>query len=644
MVQIRGSGGGGGGVRSPVVVDEDDTLASRTTARVLLLVSEGEIQGNTAEPDLWKNIYFDDTPVQRRDGQLSFIEANVELLRGTPSQNPPDDFAFIESETAVGQEVTKNTPVERGFTHPAATSVVVRILIPELWEVYDLGGGNSTVGGTKIEFDITLTSSTGTTQTYRQTIEGKASSAFERSYSLPITGGDWLVGINRVTDDSDNENILRNRTIFQSFTLRIGNQLQYPYTAILAIKIRADQFQSVPTVSALLRGIRVKIPSNYNPADRTYNGFWDGTFQAATYTNNPAWIFYDLLTSERYGVGRYLDASQIDIYSLYAIAQYCDELVPDGVGGVEPRFTCNCYIQNRDDAFNVLNGLASVFRGVLYWSEGLVVTGQDRPSDPVRLYTEANVIQLEGQNGEITLPPFRYSGTARRARHTVAIVSYADPKDRYKTKTEFVEDRAGILRYGYREIEITAFGCTSRGQAQRVGRWTLLTEQLETETVTFRVATEGLLVRPGDVIKIADPLKSGQRFGGRIASATNTTVTLDMSVEAPAGSTLSVLNSTGEQVESPCQGTGFTVAATFGFIPQAESIWILQTGSVAPRLYRVLGIAEQQDGSFEITAILHAPAKYDAVDNNTLIVEQGWNRPAVTPQNISQNSIRVEVS
>ena len=319
--------------------------------------------------------------------------------------------------------------------------------------------------------------------------------------------------------------------------------MRYPYSALLGIRINADQFQAVPTVGARLRGIRVRVPNNYNTGDRSYSGFWNGGLQAPVWTNNPVWIYYDLLTNERYGCGRFLDASQIDLYSLYAISQYCDQLVSDGNGGVEPRFTCNCYIQNRDDAYSVLNGLASVFRGILYWSEGLIVASQDRPADPVRIYTEANVIQEVDDQGNITKPPFTYSGTARRARHTVAIVSYSDPPDFYKAKVEYVEDRAGIERYGYRETEIMAFGCASRGQAQRVGRWTLLTEQVETETVTFSVATEGLLVRPGEIIKIADPLKAGQRIGGRILSVSGNTATLDSAISGSG--VLSILNTAG---------------------------------------------------------------------------------------------------
>jgi predicted phage tail protein len=644
--QFGGGGGGGGIPPEPQLIEEDDTLASRTTARILLLVGEGEIQGTT-QGDLLKDIYLDETPIQREDGLVLFPGANAQLLPGTPTQNPPDGFFFTETEVPVGIEADANIPIIRQFSNPSATQIAVRVVVPELWSIFTVDDGgvtNRVVGGTRVEFTISVTLQGGGTQSFPLAIEGKATSAYERNYLVDLNGdGPWLVEFLRTTPDSEDENELRNKTIFQSFTIRTGNPFRFPYSSILAITVRADQFQAVPTISARLRGLRVRIPNNYNPTDRTYSGFWNGGFAPAAYTNNPAWIYYDILTSERYGVGRFLDANQVDIYSLYAIAQYCDELVPDGTGGLEPRFTCNAYIQNRDDAYSVLNGLASVFRGVLYWSEGLIVTGQDRPSDPVRLYTEANVVQRVDDRGNITQPPFRYSGTARRARHTVAIVSYADPSDLYKNKVEYVEDRDGILRYGYREIEITAFGCASRGQAQRVGRWTLTTERLETETITFRVATEGLLVRPGEVIKVADPLKGGQRFGGRIVSATSTTVTLDQVVNANGG-TLSVLNADGQQVEAPCSGSGSTISASFGFIPQAESVWILSVGNVQPRLYRVIGISEQEDGSYEITAVFHAPEKYDAVDNNTVIVPQGFSGLAITPQNINQNSIQITVT
>ena len=643
MVQIKGElGGGGGSSSAPQVEEEDDTLASRTTARVLLLVGEGEIQGNT-QPDLYKDIYLDETPMQREDGLILFPGAVVQLLRGTPNQGPAEGFNFTETEVPVGVEAVANIPVVRQFSNPSATQIAVRVVIPELWEITETDG-NQVIGGTTVEFRITVTLQGGGSQSSTQSITGKATSAYERNYLFNLSGdGPWLVEFERLTPDSADERQLRNKTIFQSFTTRTGNPFRYPYSALLAIQVRADQFQAVPTISARLRGLRVRIPNNYNPTDRTYSGFWNGQFSPAAWTSNPAWIYYDILTNERYGVGRFLDADQIDIYSLYAIAQYCDELVPDGTGGVEPRFTCNCYIQNRDDAYSVLNGLASVFRGVLYWSEGMIVASQDRPGEPVRLYTEANVLQTVDDQGNITRPPFTYSGTARRARHTVAIVSYADPNDLYKNKVEYVEDREGILRYGYREIEITAFGCASRGQAQRVGRWTLLTERLETETVSFRVATEGLLVRPGEIIKVADPLKGGKRFGGRIVSASETGVILDQEVDANGG-TLSVLNPEGKQVEVPCGGVGTAIAASFGFVPQAESVWVLSVGNVQPKLYRVIGVTEQDDGAYEITAVFHAPEKYASVDNDTTIPNQGYSGLAITPQNINQNSIQITVN
>jgi predicted phage tail protein len=643
--QFGGGGGGGGVPIAPELIEEDDTLASRTTARVLLLVGEGEIQGTT-QGDLLKDIYLDETPIQREDGLVLFPGANAQLLPGTPTQNPADGFNFTETEVPVGVEAIANIPIVRQFSNPSATQVSVRVVVPELWSIFEVSEGgvtNRVVGGTTVEFTITITLQGGSSQSFPLSITGKATSAYERNYLIDLPGaGPWLIEFERTTPDSEDENELRNKTIFQSFTIRTGNPFRSPYSALLAIRVRADQFQAVPAISARLRGLRVRVPNNYNPTDRTYSGFWNGQFAPAAWTSNPAWIYYDLLTNERYGVGRFLDSDQIDVYSLYAIAQYCDELVPDGTGGLEPRFTCNCYIQNRDDAYSVLNGLASIFRGVLYWSEGMIVASQDRPGEPVRLYTEANVVQTVDDQGNITRPPFSYSGTARRARHTVAIVSYADPKDLYKNKVEYVEDREGILRYGYREIEITAFGCASRGQAQRAGRWTLITERLETETVNFRVATEGLLVRPGEIIKVADPLKGGQRFGGRIVSATSSTVTLDQEVNANGG-ILSVLNTDGQQVEAPCSGVGATIAASFGFIPQAESVWILSVGNVQPRLYRVIGVTEQEDGAYEITGVLHAPEKYAAVDNNTIIPNQSYSGLAITPQNVSQNSIQITV-
>jgi predicted phage tail protein len=619
---IYGQGGGGGSVAQPRTPQEaDDTLSSRSTARVLYLLSEGQIQGNASGANIQRDIFLDETPLENQDGSLNFENVAVDFKDGQPNQTPVQGFPAVETEIPVGVDITfTGGSITRQLSNEAATSVRIRIVLPNGLRLQNSETGDIT--GTRVDFAIAISTQGGPFVEFNLDIEGKASTAYERNYVFTLsTTGPWQIRVRRLIDDATSAgqiDLIR----WQSYTGIVDNQLRYPYSALLGIRINADQFQSVPTVGARLRGIRVRVPNNYNTGDRSYSGFWNGQLQAPVWTNNPVWIYYDLLTNERYGCGRFLDASQIDLFSLYAISQYCDELVSDGNGGTEPRFTCNCYIQNRDDAYSVLNGLASVFRGILYWSEGLIVASQDRPADPVRLYTEANVIQEVDDNGNITKAPFTYSGTARRARHTVAIVSYSDPEDFYKSKVEYVEDRAGIERYGYRETEITAFGCASRGQAQRVGRWTLITEQVETETVTFSVATEGLLVRPGEIIKIADPLKAGQRIGGRIMSVTGNTATLDSAISGSG--VLSILNSNGEIQEVNVTANGSTVSG-LPFSPQVESVWAF-SGGAGTRLYRVVGISESEDGSYSITGVLHEPTKYAAVDNGTVVGQSNFTQ------------------
>lgn len=619
----------------------DDTLKSRSIARVLCLIGEGEIE---TPDDLLKSVYLDKTPIKNADNSLNFEGCEVSFRTGTVSQSPMEGFDYTETETAVGVEVTvAGGAIVRTLTNPSANKVRVRIVVPYLSFTHEDTGN---VDESAIEFSIGISTQGGAYTEYPAGIYGKTTTPYEKNYIFDLaTTGPWNIRVTRTTPDT-NVWFEKKAVIFQAFTGIVDNRFSYPYSALLGVKFDATKFQSLPAIGFLGKSKKIRVPSNYNPVTRAYTGFWDGTFGAAVYCDNPAWIYFDILTNPRYGCGTLIDEAQVDIYSLYAIAQYCDELVSDGKGGTEPRFTCHVYIQSRGEAYSVLGSLASVFRGAVYWSEGMAVAVQDRPADPVRLYTEANVIQEVNGDGVITKPCFSYSGTARRARHTVAIVSYSDPDDFYNTKVEYVEDREALLRYGYREIEITAFGCASRGQAQRVGRWTLLAEKEQTETVTFSVASEGLLVRPYEIVAIADPLKIGRRMGGRIKTATETTVTLDAPVVLETGATytLSVLDSTGQAVErTVTTGAGtvssLTVGSSFGFVPQAESVWVLATDLFAPSQYRIIGIAENEDGSYQLTGLLHqagrqigeytegtgdglvVSSRFDSIDNDTLITD-----------------------
>lgn len=653
MPTIKGQGSGS--QPKPTSPDvADDSLSSRSTARVLCLIGEGEIE---TPDDLLKAVYLDKTPIKNADGSINFEGCEVSFRTGTVSQSPMDGYDYTETETAVGVEVTvAGGPVVRTLTNESANKVRVRIVVPYLSFTHEDTGN---VDESAIEFSIGISTQGGAYVEYPTGIYGKTTTPYEKNYIFDLsTTGPWNIRVTRTTPDT-NVWFEKKAVIFQAFTGIVDNRFSYPYSALIGVKFDAAKFQSLPAIGFFGKGEKIRVPSNYNPVTRAYSGFWDGTFGATVYCNNPAWIYFDLLTDPRYGCGTLINEDQVDIYSLYAIGQYCDELVEDGLGGTEPRFTCNAYIQTRGEAYSVLSSLASVFRGAVYWSEGMAVAVQDRPEDPVRLYTEANVIQEVNEDGVITKPCFSYSGTARRARHTVALVSYSDPTDFYNTKVEYVEDREGLLRYGYREIEITAFGCASRGQSQRVGRWTLLAEKEQTETVTFSVASEGLLVRPYEIVTIADPLKIGRRMGGRIKTATDTAVTLDGSVTLESGKTytLSVLDSTGTAVErtvttSPGTVTVLTVGSSFGFAPQAESVWILATDDFAPSQYRIIGITENEDRSYQLTGLLHQAgrqigeyfegvnspivlsSRFDSVDNDTKITETTTNPTVPTTVSI----------
>lgn len=457
------------------------------------------------------------------------------------------------------------------------------------------------------------------------TINGKTTSKYQKSHRIELTGdAPWDIRVRRITPDSTSS-ALQNKTFWDSYTEIIDGKFRYPNSAIVGVRIDASQFDNIPRRSYDLKMLKVKIPSNYNPITRAYSGVWDGTFKTA-WTDNPAWCFYDLITNERYGLGNYIPESQVDKWTLYAIGQYCDQLVPNGFGGTEPRYTCNIYLQTREEAFNVVNSMASIFRGMPYWSSGAITLGYDAPSDPVYQFTNANVI--DGS--------FNYEGSSIKARHTVALVTWNDPEDFYRQKIEYVEDADGISRYGIVQTEVVAVGCTSRGQANRVGRWILFTEQSETEVVTFRTGVEGNQIRPSNVIQIADEARAGTRVGGRVASATTTVVTVDQNVSTISGivgATLSVILPSGTletKTISSVLNNQITVINPFSEIPAANAIWMLQTSTLSLQTFRVTSIVEEDDG-LTITALAHNPAKYANVEQGLKLQPRAISTLSVVP-------------
>lgn len=470
-----------------------------------------------------------------------------------------------------------------------------------------------------------IVSAAGNSGTPSSTVKGKTTSKYERSHRLKLTGeAPWDVRVRRINLDASTVAV-QNDIYWESYTEIIDGKFRYPNSAIVGVRIDSSQFNNIPSRAYDLKLIKVKIPSNYDPITRVYTGVWDGTFNVA-WSDNPAWCFYDLLTNDRYGLGEFIPEAQVDKWTLYAIGRYCDELVDDGFGNQEPRFTCNIYMQTREEAYNVINSMASIFRGMPYWSSGSITLGYDAPSDPVYQFTNANVI--DGS--------FNYSGSAVKARHTVALVSWNDPEDFYRQKVEYVENADGISRYGIIQTEIVAVGCTSRGQANRVGRWLLYTEQSETEIVNFKTGLEGHALRPSQIIQVADEMRAGTRRGGRISSATTTAITVDMNVSGISGitsGTLSVIlpDGTLETKNISTVSTNvITVSSAFSDTPASNAVWMVQTSSVEAQTYRVISVIEAEDG-LEVSALAHDPDKYALVEDGLTLSPRSISALSIVP-------------
>lgn len=614
MRQIRGSGGGGkdagGGGRSPI--ESPDSLRSRQYARVVDLLSEGEIVGLV---DGLKSVYLNDTPVQNADGSYNFSGVTMASRVGTQSQDYIPGFASVEAETAVSVPVEAAAPVVRSISNANANAVRVTVSVPQLTQQ---NTENGDIGGTSVSIAIDVqTGGGGYVEKITDTINGKTTSRYQRAYRIELTGaGPWDVRVRRLTADSVSST-LNNATYWDSYTEIVDAKLRYPNSALVAMSVDSERFNSIPGRGYEMKGLLVRIPSNYDPEDRSYTGIWDGTFTTA-WTDNPAWCFYDLVTNARYGLGAFIDASQVEKWALYEIAQHCDELVPDGYGGMEPRFTCSLYLQTREEAFKVVNDMAAIFCGMAFWGAGSIIPVQDAPSDPVKLFTNANVVpSAEGMY-------FNYAGSSVKTRHTVALVSWNDPADRYKQKIEYVEDLEGISLYGIVQTEVAALGCTSRGQAHRYGRRILYTERMETETISFRAGLDGLDLAPGDVFQTTDPVRAGVRLGGRLIAATADTLTLDADVTLDGAATYTlwaVLPNGAVESRAVVTGAGTTsvlaVSPDFSDAPQAMAMWVLAASNLAPETWRAISISEADGGLIaEISALKYSPNKY-------LEIEQG---------------------
>lgn len=630
----------GGGSSDPPE-EAPNTLFSDETARILDLISEGEIEGLV---DGMKSVYVDDTPLQNADGSFNFQDVTLVTRVGTQDQSPMPTFSSAENEIGLGVELKKNAPVVRNFTNPDLTALRVRISTPAL-SITDEDDGDT--HGHSVEFNIELSTDNGPYQlVHKGGFYGKTNAKYSQSIkvTLPKGASQWSLRVVRLTNDATTNNV-RNQTFVDAITEIIDANLRYPNSALVGVTVLSKQFQSVPKRGYLVRGIKVKIPTNYDPYTRTYTGNWDGSFKLG-WTNNPAWIFYALATNPRWGLGDRIKEIHMDKWNLYQIAQHCDQAVPNGSGGMEPRFTINTYLQSRDQAYELLQNIASVFRGMAYYAAGIITASSDRPAlESPFIFSKSNVV-----GGK-----FHYQGSPRDTRYSVAVVGWNDPEDMYRLKHEVVEDKSALARYGYKPTEFLAFGCTSRGQAQRAGRWALLTSQLETQICTWTVGLEALKVVPGSICAVQDADKSNiPDISGRISAVTANTVTLDRlpSNKVQVGHKLYVTTQTGvTQVRtiSSISGKTLTVSQAFTTLPQVEGQWAIETDTQM-QLFRVLSVKDKGGMQFEIKATQHDPRKYDAIENATLIENRpimDWgshgSRPR-TPTELDINAKTVKIS
>lgn len=613
---LAGSGGGksGGNQRAPV--EAPDSLRSIELAKVLDIVSEGEIVGFADAANPLSCVFFNYTPLANADGSLNFKNVQIESRVGTMTQDYIPGFEAVENEIGINVELRSDAPWVRAISNPELTAARVTLSVQALSKA---NTSNGDVTGYYIGFKIELKVGSGSyTDVIYSAFSGKSTSPYSRSYriELPPSATGWTIRITRFTPNANSATI-QDITRIDSYTEIADVKLRYPMTALVGVVIDAEQFSSIPTRTYRLKGRIIKVPTNYNPVTRVYTGIWDGTFQLR-YSNNPAWVFYDLVMNDRYGLGHMITADQVDRYALYKIGRYCDEMVPDGKGGTEPRFTCNIFFQQQNDALRVLLDLASVFRGILYAANGAIAANADMPEDDHALYTPSNVI--DGL--------FTYSGTSRKVRHTVALVSWNDMEDFGRPKIEYVDDPSGIARYGIQPTDVLAVGCTSRGQARRLGKYMLATERYETDSVVFSVGLDGLVPAPGKIIAISDPLRAGKRTGGRVRSATINTVTLDRLPEMNPGDTIYITkpDATVESREVlSIAGETVTVTANFSAIPIPHSVWAVETvmvggGELHLQRYRVISVEENRDNNaiaYTIAAIQHVEGKFDYVDLDT---------------------------
>ncbi|HDC4368844.1 TPA: phage tail protein [Enterobacter cloacae] len=640
---IKGRKGGSSSSRTPT--EQPDDLQSVAKAKILVALGEGEFAGQLTA----KDIYLDGTALENADGSQNFSGVTWDFRPGTQAQKYIQGIPGTENEINVGTEVSSATAWTRTFTNTQLSAVRLRLKWPSLFKQEDDGD----LVGYSVNYAIDLQTDGGTWQTVLNTsVTGKTTSGYERSHriDLPQAGSTWTIRLRKITSDANSAKI-GDTMMLQSFTEVIDAKLRYPNTALLYIEFDSSQFNgSIPQISCEPRGRVIRVPDTYDPETRTYSGTWAGTFKWA-WTDNPAWIFYDLVVSDRFGLGDRLTTANIDKWTLYQVAQYCDQMVPDGKGGsgTEPRYTCNVYIQERNDAYTVLRDFAAIFRGMTYWGDDQIVALADMPRDVDFTYTHANVI--DGR--------FTYSSSTIKNRYTNALVSWSDPDNAYSDAMEPVFEQALVARYGFNQLEITAIGCTRQSEANRKGRWGILTNNKD-RVVTFNVGEDGNIPQPGYVIAIADRNLSGRDLGGRISAVNGRVLTLDRAPDASAADRMIVNLPSGVSQSRTIQsitGNKVTVTTAYSETPVAEAVWVIESDELYAQQYRVITVTDNNDGTFTIVGANHDPDKFDRIDTGAIIdqrpvsvIPPGNQSPpanivissfSVVQQNISVETMRV---
>ncbi|CER15485.1 phage tail tip fiber protein [Salmonella enterica] len=621
---IAGAGGKKSSGSSRTPIEADDTVNSRAMASILDLLGEGVIGGLV---DGAKSIFIDDLPILNEDGSPNFSGITWDFRDGSQDQTPMAGFDFVETPKSVNIQLKRTHDVTIAIDNDEADRVRVILKFPSLRSVDKKTGDTN---GTTVKYKFQIANGDNAFKdaiaegesTSEVTLTAKKTGVYYRSYELklPKPGRAYKIRVIRITEDSNTQYIF-NDTWVDSIGEIVDTPMNYPNSALVGLKVNSEQFgSSMPSRSYLVRGLKIRVPSNYNENTNTYIGVWDGTFKLLS-SSNPAWILFDVLTNARYGLGQFVSESMIDLGQIYQIGRYCDEEVDNGFGGKEKRFAINTQITSRQDAYRLIQDIAGAFRGMVFWAGGMVNVMQDSPSDPVMMFTNANV--KDGM--------FSYKGSARKDRPSVALVTYNNKEDGYKQNIEYVEDQEAMRRYGERKTEVVAFGCTSRGQAHRVGLWLLYTARMESDVISFTAGLDASFLMPGETVLIQNKYRAGKRNSGRIVAFTKNSITLDAPVTLnKAGSYIRILNQEGEIVERDILETGeditkvtFSKALNSGDMPVMNGVWTITEPDLEPMRVRVINVAQgDAQGTFDVTVVQNNASKYEAIDNGATLIPE----------------------